>query len=284
MGPSGRQSEQGGRASPGGEPIIRLVDVHKAFGALQVLNGVSLDIEEAKTTVIMGPSGCGKSVTLKHIVGLVKPDRGEVYFDGIRVDELSERRWNPIRLDIGLLFQMGALFDSMTVAENVAFPLQEHTSLDEPQRARRVHEALEVVDMQGFDDKLPSQLSGGQRKRVALARAIVLRPRVVLYDEPTTGLDPIRAAGIDDLIVKLRRTMGVTNIVVTHDLSSARHVADRVVMLMGGRIVADGTFEELTKSKDARVQHFLTGTYDRAEDRATDAAGAPAAETITESL
>lgn len=246
---------------PGSGPIIRLAGVRKSFGAQVVLDGIDLDIEPAKTTVIMGPSGCGKSVTLKHMVGLLRPDAGEVYFRGRRVDTLREREWLPIRLEIGLLFQMGALFDSMTVLENVCFPLRENTDLSASARVERAHEALEVVDMLGYDDRLPAQLSGGQRKRVALARAIVLRPSVVLYDEPTTGLDPVRSDGINQLILKLQRTMGVTNVVVTHDLTSARTVADRVVMLLGGRIAADGTMAALARSPDRRVQHFLTGTY-----------------------
>ncbi|MFZ2874745.1 MAG: ATP-binding cassette domain-containing protein [Phycisphaerales bacterium] len=257
-------------AAPAASPIIRLEALEKRFGSQVVLDGVSLSFEEAKTTVIMGPSGCGKSVMLKHIVGLLRPDAGAVYYDGLRVDRLSERRWGPIRQDIGLLFQMSALFDSMTVAENIEFPLREHTTLSASQRDRRIAEALEVVDMLGFEQRLPAQLSGGQRKRVALARAIVLRPRVVLYDEPTTGLDPIRAAGIDGLILKLRRTMGVTNIVVTHDLTSAERVADTAVMLLQGRVAAQGSFASLRACPDTRVQHFLKGIYDRAEDRATD--------------
>jgi phospholipid/cholesterol/gamma-HCH transport system ATP-binding protein len=257
--------------TPAAIPIIRLEALQKRFGSQVILDDVSLAFEEAKTTVIMGPSGCGKSVMLKHIVGLLRPDAGAVYYDGLRVDRLSERRWGPIRQDIGLLFQMSALFDSMTVAENVEFPLREHTTLTTSQRARRIAEALEVVDMIGFEHRLPAQLSGGQRKRVALARAIVLRPRVVLYDEPTTGLDPIRAAGIDDLILKLRRTMGVTNIVVTHDLTSAERVADAAVMLLQGRVAAQGSFATLRACGDPRVQHFLTGVYDRTEDRGTTA-------------
>ncbi|MCE7973568.1 MAG: ATP-binding cassette domain-containing protein [Leptolyngbya sp. PLA1] len=251
-------------------PIIRLEALEKRFGSQVVLDGVTLSFEEAKTTVIMGPSGCGKSVMLKHIIGLLRPDAGAVYYDGLRVDRLSERRWGPIRQDIGLLFQMSALFDSMTVAENVEFPLREHTSLTAAQRDRRIAEALEVVDMLGFEQRLPAQLSGGQRKRVALARAIVLRPRVVLYDEPTTGLDPIRAAGIDGLILKLRRTLGVTNIVVTHDLTSAERVADTAVMLLQGRVAAQGSFATLRACTDPRVQHFLRGVYDRDEDRGSD--------------
>lgn len=247
-------------------PIIRLDELRKGFGGPPVLDGVSIDFQPAKTTVIMGPSGCGKSVTLKHIVGLLRPDSGRVFFDGQRVDNLSERAWAPIRLQIGLLFQMGALFDSMTVGDNIEFPLIEHTNISREERKQRVEEALAVVDMTGTQSRQPSQLSGGQRKRVALARAIVVKPRVVLYDEPTTGLDPIRSDGINELIVKLRQTMGVTNIVVTHDLASARKVGDRVVMLMGGKVAADGTFGELEHSPDPRIQHFLTGTYSAADD------------------
>jgi phospholipid/cholesterol/gamma-HCH transport system ATP-binding protein len=249
--------------------IVSLRGVHKRFGSQIVLNGIDLDIEPQKTTVIMGPSGCGKSVTLKHIVGLLHPDAGEVYFDGQRIDQLSEREMEPIRLQVGLLFQSAALFDSMTVMENIEFPLIEHTRLSRDERVEAVLAALRTVDLIGVENKLPAQLSGGQRKRVGLARAIVLRPRVVLFDEPTTGLDPIRSDGIDQLIIKLRREMGVTNVVVTHDLTSARKVSDRVVMLLGGRVAADGTYDELVASGDPRVQHFLQGKYDR-EDTGAD--------------
>jgi len=234
-----------------------------------VLDGINLDIEPHKTTVIMGPSGCGKSVTLKHIVGLLHPDAGEVYFDGQRTDELSERELEPIRLQVGLLFQSAALFDSMSVMDNIAFPLIEHTRLTREERTEAVLAALRTVDLVGVENKLPAQLSGGQRKRVGLARAIVLKPRVVLFDEPTTGLDPIRSDGIDQLIIKLRHEMGVTNVVVTHDLTSARKVSDRVVMLLNGKVAADGTYDELAASSDPRVQHFLQGKYDR-EDTGAD--------------
>ncbi|MBL8999128.1 MAG: ATP-binding cassette domain-containing protein, partial [Gemmatimonadetes bacterium] len=195
---------------------------------------------------------------------------GEVRFDGRRIDLLNERELKSVRLQVGLLFQMGALFDSMTVQENLEFPMIEHTACTASERRDRATVALDMVDLSGVQDKLPSQLSGGQKKRVALARAIVLQPRVVLYDEPTTGLDPIRAAGIDGLILKLRRTMGVTNIVVTHDLTSAERVADTAVMLLQGRVAAQGPFTSLRACPDPRVQHFLKGVYDRAEDRATD--------------
>jgi phospholipid/cholesterol/gamma-HCH transport system ATP-binding protein len=247
-------------------PLIRLEHVNKTFGEQKVLDDYCLDIAPAQTLVIMGPSGCGKSVTLKHIVGLLKPDTGRIFFDGTRTDHLSEPELIPIRLQIGLLFQMSALFDSMSVFENIEFPLLEHTKLSAKERAEKISQALATVDIVGAEQKLPSQLSGGQKKRVALARAIVLGPRVVLYDEPTTGLDPVRSDGINELIIKLKKEMGVTNVVVTHDLVSARKVADRVVMMLGGRIVATGTFDEVAASPDERVQHFLAGKYVKADD------------------
>lgn len=251
-------------------PLIRLIDVDKSFGPQKVLDSFNLDIHPFETTVVLGPSGTGKSVMLKHIVGLLRPDRGEVRFDGQRIDTLNERELKSVRLQVGLLFQMGALFDSMTVQENLEFPMMEHTACTASERQDRVLVALDMVDLSGVHDKLPSQLSGGQKKRVALARAIVLQPRVVLYDEPTTGLDPIRADGINELILKLKRKLRVTSVVVTHDLASARKVADRVVMLLGGRVIADGTYDQLEKSADSHVQHFLRGQYNREEDTATE--------------
>lgn len=249
-------------------PEIRLVGLRKSFGPQVVLAGVDMTFEPARTTVVMGPSGCGKSVMLKHIVGLLKPDAGEVWFDDTRVDLLGERGLLPVRLRIGLLFQMGALFDSMTVSENIEFPLIEHTRDGPRVRRDRVRRALEMVDLAGFETKLPSQLSGGQRKRVALARAIVIEPSAVLYDEPTTGLDPVRADGINELIIRMKERLGVTNVVVTHDLVSARKIADRVVMLLGGVIAAQGTWDEVSRHPDPRVQHFLAGVYDPGEDSA----------------
>ncbi len=249
------------------KPLIRLVDVHKSFGPQHVLAGLNLDLAPAQTTVVLGPSGTGKSVMLKLIVGLLKPDKGEIWFDGRRIDNLKERDLAEVRLQIGLLFQMGALFDSMTVEENIAFPLEEHLKLTQAQRQERIARALEMVDMRGVQKKLPSQLSGGQRKRIALARAVVLEPRVVLYDEPTTGLDPVRSDGINDLVIKLKNTLGVTSLVVTHDLTSARKVADRVIMLYGGRVIADGTFDDLQSHADERVHHFFKGEYAADFDR-----------------
>ncbi len=265
MARAGEQGEQDGvQGTPG--PIARLVNVRKAFGTQVVLDGINLDIPTARTTVVMGPSGCGKSVMLKHLVGLLTPDAGEIYYGERRIDALSESEFTPIRLEVALVFQGSALFDSMSVAENVEFPLLEHTRLSERERAERVESALERVDMGGTQSKLPAQLSGGQKRRVALARALVLEPRMVLFDEPTTGLDPVRADGINELILRLKRDLGVTNLVVTHDLTSARKIADHCVMLLGGRIAAAGAFAELEQSSDPRVQHFLRAQYDHDDE------------------
>lgn len=254
----------------GQEPAIRIRDLHKSFGSHRVLAGVSLDLMPAQTTVILGPSGTGKSVLLKCIVGLLKPDAGEILMDGRRIDNLPERDLRDVRLKIGLLFQMGALFDSLSVHDNLAFPLIEHLNLSRREIDHRVAAALEMVDLAGVQKKLPAQLSGGQRKRVALARAIVIEPRVMLYDEPTTGLDPVRSDGINELILKLRRTLGVSGLVVTHDLVSARKVADRVVMLMGGSVIAQGTFDQLARDPDERVRFFFAGQYNAAFDPTDD--------------
>ncbi len=278
--------DAGAAAAPvnGPDALIRLVGVCKSFGTQRVLDGFDLDIYPSQTTVVLGPSGTGKSVMLKHIVGLLRPDDGEVHFDGHRVDLLGERELKPVRLQVGLLFQMGALFDSMTVEENLEFPMIEHTDWPEEKRRDRAALALEMVDLAGVQDKLPSQLSGGQKKRVALARAIVLQPRVVLYDEPTTGLDPIRADGINELIIKLKRKLQVTSVVVTHDLVSARKVADRVIMIWNGKVIADGTFAQLERSSNPHVQHFLLGQYDREEDTSTESMSINQAPPLSEAV
>lgn len=241
------------------EPIIRLVRVCKAFGSLRVLQDVSLDIIRGQTTVILGPSGVGKSVVLKHIAGLLRPDSGEIWFEQQRIDRLSQAELVPIRRKIGFLFQMGALFDSMTVGENISFPLTEHAELTAEQRAQRCARVLELVGLPGIEGKMPADLSGGQRKRVALARAIVLEPAVVLYDEPTTGLDPQRADVINELIANLNRALGITGIVVTHDMRSAYRVADRLVMLHGGSIIADAPRSAFDAIADPVVQRFIHG-------------------------
>src|SRR5437868_5706459 len=239
--------------------LIELRNVHKRFGRLVVLNGVSLGIEEGQSVVVIGASGSGKSVMLKHIVGLLKPDRGEVWFDGRRIDDLGEREMDTIRQQFGFLFQMGALFDSLNVEDNVAFPLVEHTDLSPEQISRVVDEKLRMVGLPEVRKKMPAELSGGQRKRVALARAIAQNPRVILYDEPTTGLDPIRSDVINELILKLKREMNVTSIVVTHDMHSAFKVADRIVMLNEGKIIFDGTAEQIRQSKNPFIRSFVLG-------------------------
>lgn len=251
----------------GGGAIVELVGVHKSFGRQKVLRGVDIAFQRGKTTVVLGPSGSGKSVILKHIAGLLRPDSGEVRYEGKRIDRLSERDLIPMRKDLGFLFQLSALFDSMTITENLEFPLVEHESLAPDERRERVKEVLAVVDLVGVEKKFPAQLSGGQQRRAALARAIIQGPRLMLYDEPTTGLDPIRSAGISDLIVKLKKETGMTGIVVTHDLACMRKVADRVVMLFEGQLIVEGTPEEITASEVPHVQHFITGTAEEEMDK-----------------
>src|SRR5215204_4266162 len=239
--------------------LIELRNVHKRFGRLVVLNGVSLSIEEGQSLVVIGASGSGKSVMLKHIVGLLKPDQGEVWFEDKRIDDATERDMDAIRQQFGFLFQMGALFDSLTVEENVAFPLVEHTRKSVDEIAKLVRQKLAMVGLDGTQKKMPGELSGGQRKRVALARAIALGPRVILYDEPTTGLDPIRSDVINELILKLKRELNVTSIVVTHDMNSAFKVGDRIVMLHEGQLIFDGSPQEIQKSDVPVVRRFVVG-------------------------
>ena len=240
-------------------PILSLKNLHKRFGRLIVLQGVSIDIEQGKTLVVVGPSGTGKSVLLKHIVGLLKPDKGEVWFEDQRIDKMAERDLATVRENFGFLFQMGALFDSLTNLENVAFPLKEHTDLPPEEIAARAIDKLAQVGLPDVGPKMPGELSGGQRKRVALARAIAMGPKVILYDEPTTGLDPIRSDVINELILKLQRELGVTSVVVTHDMNSAFKVADRIVMLHKGKLHFDGTADSIRESKDPVVQRFIAG-------------------------
>lgn len=244
-------------------PIIRLRGIHKRFGPMTVLNGLDLDFRPHETTVILGPSGTGKSVMLKHIVGLLQPDAGEVWFHDHRVDQLAERELVPLRKRIGFLFQMGAMFDSMTVGENVEFPLVEHTTLNRKERADKVDRLLKMVGLGKTQDKMPGDMSGGQRKRAALARAIALEPEVMLYDEPTTGLDPIRSDVINELILALTKQLGMTSIVVTHDMNSANKVADRMVLLYDGQVAADSDPCTFRNSKSELVQRFIRGQADQ---------------------
>jgi phospholipid/cholesterol/gamma-HCH transport system ATP-binding protein len=247
---------------------IRLIDLHKSFGTITVLNGITVDLRAGETTVIIGESGAGKSVILKHIVRLLRPDRGQVYVGDLRVDDLPERELAPIRARFGFLFQLSALFDSMTVGENVAFPIREHTRAKRREIERKVKQKLAMVGLDGTQHMWPAELSGGQKKRVALARAIALDPQIILYDEPTTGLDPPRADVINELIIKLQRELGVTSVVVTHDMASAGKVSDRVLMLYQGKLIFDGTPEEIIRSEDQRVHCFVEGhCYE--EDRRT---------------
>lgn len=245
------------------ESLVRLVEVSKAFGPLRVLDRLTLEIENGKTTVVIGPSGTGKSVLLKHIVGLLKPDRGEVWFKDQRVDSMSEAELVNIRRKMGFLFQMGALFDSMNVRDNICFPLAEHTDYSPRQQTERCETVLRMVGLSGIEAKMPAELSGGQRKRVALARAIVLEPELVLYDEPTTGLDPIRSDVINELILSLNRRLGITSVVVTHDMASANKIADRMVMLYDGQVVAQGEPEAFRHADNQLVQRFIKGQADQ---------------------
>jgi phospholipid/cholesterol/gamma-HCH transport system ATP-binding protein len=238
--------------------VIEFQDLHKAFGPKRVLEGLSLTIADAETLVIIGYSGTGKSVALKHIVGLLHPDAGDVIVDGRAVSTLDRGELTALRRDIGYVFQFAALFDSMTVAENVAFGLRRRGLSDE-EMDDRVREALALVDLSGTDERLPAELSGGMRKRVGLARAIALRPRYILYDEPTTGLDPVTSAVIDRLMVRTREHLKVTGVVVTHDMRSAYTVGDRVAMLYEGRIRQVGTVAEIQETEDPVVRQFIEG-------------------------
>jgi len=238
--------------------VIEFQDVHKAFGPKQVLTGFTLTVQDGETLVLIGYSGTGKSVALKHIVGLLHPDAGEVIVDGRVVPTLDRAGLADLRRDIGYVFQFAALFDSMTVAENVALGLRRR-SLEEDEIAERVREALALVDLTGTDERTPAELSGGMRKRVGLARAIALRPRYILYDEPTTGLDPVTAAVIDRLMVRTREHLGVTGLVVTHDMRSAYTVGDRIAMLYEGRVRQVGTVAEIQETADPVVRQFIEG-------------------------
>jgi phospholipid/cholesterol/gamma-HCH transport system ATP-binding protein len=239
--------------------VIEFQDLHKAFGPKRVLEGLSLQIADAETLVIIGYSGTGKSVALKHIVGLLHPDAGDVIVDGQAVSTLDRDGLTTLREGIGYVFQFAALFDSMTVAENLALGLRRRRNLSDEDIDDRVREALALVDLSGNEVRLPAELSGGMRKRVGIARAIALRPRYILYDEPTTGLDPVTSAVIDRLMVRTREHLGVTGIVVTHDMRSAYTVGDRIAMLYEGRIRQVGTVAEIQETEDPVVRQFIEG-------------------------
>ncbi|HUF26555.1 MAG TPA: ABC transporter ATP-binding protein [Gemmatimonadaceae bacterium] len=239
--------------------MIRLVDVHKAFGAKRVLTGFSLDVVEGETVVIIGYSGTGKSVAIKHIVGLLEPDRGEVWVDGLAVPLLSRRDLYALRARIGYVFQFAALFDSLSIGDNVAMGLRKQNELSEREIAERVEEALSLVDLPDVAVRFPAELSGGMRKRVGIARAIALRPKYLLYDEPTTGLDPVTSAVIDQLMLRMQGQLGVTSIVITHDMRSAYTVGTRIAMLYDGQVRQVGSVDEIRHTSDPIVRQFIEG-------------------------
>ncbi|MDH3627650.1 MAG: ABC transporter ATP-binding protein [Acidobacteriota bacterium] len=241
------------------EAFIRYQGIHKSFGQTPVLAGVDLDIRRGQTVVVMGGSGSGKSVLLRHAIGLHCPDSGEVWVDGQEITEFDEEQLIETRKKVGMLFQAGALFDSMTVEDNVAYALREHTQRDETAILDRVREVLTLVELSDIEKQMPASLSGGMRKRVALARAIALAPQAILYDEPTTGLDPITANAINRLIRSLQARLNVTSVVVTHDIHSAFAVGDRIAFLHEGKIYFDGTVEEARSCREPVLRNFLEG-------------------------
>ncbi len=244
------------------EVVIKAEDVVKRFGDRTVLNGISLEVYRGETFVIMGGSGCGKSTFLRHLIGALKPDSGKIYLFGKDLSRLNEDEMDSLKKKIGMSFQSAALFDSMTVGENVALGLKEHTKLDKSVIDIVVKMKLELVGLRGFEDLMPSQLSGGMRKRVGLARAIAMDPEIVFYDEPTAGLDPIVAGVIDKLILDLSKKLAITTIVVTHDMKSVFSIADKVAMLYEGKVLEVGTPDEIKGSKNLKVQQFISGSPD----------------------
>lgn len=239
---------------------IRVKDVYKSFGDQRVLNGINLEVEKGKTTVIIGKSGGGKSVLMKHLIGLMKPDSGEIWIDGEEISHLSERQLNNVRKRFGMLFQEAALFDSMTVGDNVAFPLREHTNLPEREILQKVEEGLRQVGLVDVGKKMPSELSGSMKKRVGLARALALDPEIVLFDEPTSALDPVIALTIEELIQETQASLKKTYVVISHDILGMFRIADKVAMLCDGEIVTSGTPYEVRMSDLPAVQEFLRAT------------------------
>ena len=240
--------------------MIQIQGIHKWFGQNHVLQGVDLTIKEGETLVIIGRSGCGKSVLLKHIIGILEPEEGDIKIDGRSVRTMPQGEQDQFRLQLGMLVQGAALFDSLTVRENVGFSLYEHTKLSEEVISQKVREKLGLVGLRDIENLMPASLSGGMKKRVGLARAICSEPKIILYDEPTTGLDPINADVINDLILRMQEQLKVISIVVTHDMTSAYKVADRIAMLYDGKIIGVGTPDEIKNSKDPIIQQFITGS------------------------
>lgn len=239
--------------------MIQIIDLHKSFGAKKVLCGVDLEVKKGETMVIIGQSGSGKSVLLKHLIGILKPDRGEIYVDGEEITHLQEDKIQRIAKKFGMLFQGAALFDSLTVGQNVSFGLERYTDSSPEKIQELVAESLAKVGLRGVDNLMPHELSGGMKKRVGLARAIAYRPEIILYDEPSTGIDPIRADAINELINVMKEELRVTSVVITHDMVSSYKVADRMAMLYEGKIVLTGTPEEIENSENQVVQQFIHG-------------------------
>ena len=240
--------------------MIDIIDVHKSFGSLHVLRGVNLSVEKGESMTVIGGSGSGKSVLIKHVIGLLFPDKGQVIVDGQVLNNLDEYGLNEIRKKFGMLFQGAALFDSLTVWENVGFGLKQHTNLSDKEIRDITTQKLALVGLKDVEDKMPVDLSGGMKKRVGLARAIAMDPAIILYDEPTTGLDPITADAINDLIIDLRKKLGVTSVAITHDMHSAYKISDRIAMLYKGEILEVGTPEEIKATANPIVHQFITGS------------------------
>lgn len=239
--------------------MIEIKGLYKSFNGNKVLDNLNLTIRDGETLVVIGRSGCGKSVLLKHIIGILRPDAGEVIIDGMNITQMSDKEIENFRMKFGFLFQGAALFDSLTVGENVGFALYEHTNLDESVIAKRIRECLEMVGLRGIEGLKPAELSGGMRKRVGLARAISMNPQIILYDEPTTGVDPVMGDAVNELIKNLHDKLSVTSIVVTHDMTSAYKIGQRIAMLYNGRIIDSGTPEEIKNTKNPIVHQFING-------------------------
>ena len=240
--------------------IIELRDVHTSFNGVLVHSGINLCIKEGEVMSLIGSSGVGKSVLLKELIGILKPDKGEILVMGRNIVPLKEEELIKIRRNIGILFQGSALFDSLTVYENIAYPLREHTKLKEKEIEEKVREKLGLVGLEGVEEKIPDELSGGMKKRVGLARAIAIEPKIILYDEPTTGIDPITAEKINELILSLQSKLGITTIVVTHDLHCVKKVSDRMAMLFEGKIITEGTWDEFENSEQKVIRDFIAGS------------------------